>query len=232
MEKINDMEIHDLCLYLREEKVLVLSDIHMGYEEAMNKEGVLVPRFQYKETIKRLTEITKGLDIDKIIILGDIKHEFGIISETEWRHTLTLLDFLQDKCKEIILIRGNHDTILGPIAKKRDVEVVDSYVIGNKFFCHGDKVLENDSEVVIIGHEHPAISLEDNGRVEKFKCFLKGKHGGKELVVLPSFNVVTEGTNISNEKMLSPYLQQDLSSFETWLVSDKVYYFGKVKDLM
>ena len=64
----------------------------------------------------------------EIIINGDIKHEFGTISEQEWRHTLRLLDFLSRYCDEVILIKGNHDMILGPIAKKRNVKVLEYYV--------------------------------------------------------------------------------------------------------
>ena len=58
-----------------------------------------------------------------------MKHEFGTISEQEWRDALKLLDYFGQHCDEIILIKGNHDTILGPIAKKRNVKVLDHFVI-------------------------------------------------------------------------------------------------------
>jgi len=124
------MEMIDLALYT--DNILIIADTHIGYEEALNKQGILIPRFQFKEIIKRLEHIfavLKNKRIDKIIINGDVKHEFGTISEQEWRHTLQLLDFLSKHCKEIILIKGNHDTILGPIAKKRKVKVIDNYII-------------------------------------------------------------------------------------------------------
>jgi len=40
-----------------------------------------------------------------------------------------LLDFLGKNCDEVILVKGNHDTILGPIADKRRVRVVDGVVV-------------------------------------------------------------------------------------------------------
>src|SRR3989344_3848437 len=98
----------------------------------MNKQGLLVPRFQFEEIIKRLESIflrLKNKSIEKIIVNGDLKHEFGTISEQEWRLTLRLLDFLGKHCKEVILIKGNHDTILGPIAEKRNVRVLGHYLI-------------------------------------------------------------------------------------------------------
>ncbi|MFH1210632.1 MAG: metallophosphoesterase [archaeon] len=232
MEIVSGVEILDLSLYLKKENVLVLSDFHIGYEEALNKQGVFIPRFQFEEIIARLKKILDGLSLKMIVILGDVKHEFGTISETEWRNTLKLLDFLSGYCKEVILIKGNHDTILGPIAAKRNIKVKGSLVVGDFFLCHGDKIPKSFSQkFVVIGHEHPAVGLRKDSRVEVFKCFLKGNWDGKTLVVMPSFNLVTEGTDILKEDLLSPFLQQSLSRFEVFVVGDEVYYFGKVEDL-
>ncbi|MDP7197453.1 MAG: metallophosphoesterase, partial [SAR202 cluster bacterium] len=130
MKILNNIEMIDLALYIN--KTLIVTDFHIGYEEALNKQGVLMPRFQFEEIIKRLEKIflkLKNKKIDQIIINGDLKHEFGSISDQEWRLTLRLLDFLGKHCKEIILIKGNHDNILGPIARKRNVKVLDHYII-------------------------------------------------------------------------------------------------------
>lgn len=235
MEISKGLEIMDLCLYLKKEKTLVFADVHMGYEEALNKQGVLVPRFQYVETLKRLEKLLKGFEIKKIIINGDLKHEFGTISETEWRHTLGIIDFLFKYCRKIILIKGNHDTILGPIAKKRGLEIKRNYTAGKTMILHGDKIPKGEKfdsmKRLIIGHEHPAISLHKDGRLEKFKCFLKGKWKKKELIVMPSFNLVTEGNDVLKEKLLSPFLKQDIDNFKVFIVSEGVYGFGTVKDI-
>ncbi|MBU4015741.1 hypothetical protein KJ878_06140 [Patescibacteria group bacterium] len=53
---IKGIEIIDLGLLLNQEKILVFADFHIGYEEALNKQGILVPRFQFKDVIKRLKE--------------------------------------------------------------------------------------------------------------------------------------------------------------------------------
>ncbi|GAJ17959.1 unnamed protein product, partial [marine sediment metagenome] len=73
--------------------------------------------------------------------------------------------------------------------------------------------------------------LREKARVEVFKCFLKGKYNRKVLIVQPSFNLVTEGTDITKEKLISPFLQQELRNFECYIVADKVYRFGKLKNL-
>ena len=139
MELVKGIESADMGIYF--DNILVISDIHIGYEEALNKQGYLVPRFGFSEIIKRLDKIFSEVKrVDKVVLNGDLKHEFGKISETEWRHTLRLLDYLGRKCKEIILIKGNHDTILGPIAKKRNVRIEDSVKVKDKLIVHGDVI--------------------------------------------------------------------------------------------
>jgi hypothetical protein len=171
-----------------------------------------------------------------IVMLGDIKHEFGTISRQEWRDTLNLLDYLMSKVGKIVLIKGNHDTILGPLADKKDLVVRESFFIDNILFCHGHKLIDEKSAIfikaktIIIGHEHPAIGLRDGPRVEKYKCFLLGKFKNKKLIVMPSFNFVTEGTDVLQEKLLSPFIE-NIYNFEAFVVGDKVYKFGKVSSL-
>ena len=228
------IKIIDLCLYLKKEKILVIGDVHIGYEEALNKQGILMPRFQFPELIKRLEKIVKDLEVKEVILIGDLKHEFGTISETEWRHTLQFLDFLFKFTKKIILIRGNHDTILGPIADKRGLEIKDYYKVKDVYFCHGDLISDDNdfkkSKIIVIGHVHPAVSLKER-RVETYKCFLKGRWKRKILIVMPSFNLVTEGVDILKEELLSPFLHQNLDDFDVYIVEDKVYEFGKLKNI-
>lgn len=235
MRITDTIEIIDTALLI-DKSVLVIADPHIGYDEYLNKKGVLVPRTHFKETIQRLEKIlsrTKGLK--KIVINGDLKHEFGRISETEWRNTLKLLDFLSKHAPELVLLKGNHDTILGPIAQKRNLMVTHAEKIKDILIVHGDAIPDNDLlrgiKTVIIGHEHPAITVRDTARVEKYKCFLKGTWKRKTLIVQPSFNPLVEGTDMVSESKLSPLLKGNLKEFEVFIVSDDVYYFGKLNDL-
>ncbi|MBI2101288.1 metallophosphoesterase [Candidatus Woesearchaeota archaeon] len=236
MKILPNIEIVDLALYF--DSTLVIADAHIGYEEALNKQGILVPRLQFDEMVKKMGSIfkaLKGKTIKTIVINGDLKHEFGTISEQEWRNTLKFLDLLAKHCQEIVLVKGNHDTILGPIAKKRNVKVVDNVIIGNVLVTHGDKIPDKKTlkgaSTIIIGHEHPAVSLKEGARVEKVKCFLKGRYKGKCLIAQPSFNTMIEGTNLLRDIILSPFLKQNLDNFEVYVVEDEVYGFGKVGKL-
>jgi len=235
MEILEGVEVIDLALFVKKHKTLIIADVHLGFEEALNKQGVFVPRFQFREIISRLKPILEKAKPYTIIINGDLKHEFGSISEQEWLETLGILDFLSGHCKKIVLVRGNHDTILGPIADKRNVEVRDYVVLGSLYVCHGHKIPENagflKAKSVIIAHEHPAVSIREYPRSELFKCYLKGKYKNKQLIVMPSFNLVTEGTDVLKEELLSPFLKKGIGSFDVFVVEDKIYDFGKLSDL-
>jgi len=229
MKIFKNIEIVDLGLLYKNN--LILSDLHVGFEEALNKQGILIPRFQFDDLFKRLKGTLEKVEIKRIIINGDLKHEFGTVSDQEWRDSLRLIDLFLEY-GEVILVKGNHDTILGPIAKKRNVKIVDYFKIDDICILHGNKVLEDlDCRTLIIGHDHPVVSLREDSRVEKYKCFLKGKWKDKNLIVMPSFNLLVEGSDVLKEKLLSPYLEQDLSEFEVFVIGDKVYKFGVLKEI-
>ena len=123
------LEMVGLSLWWPEEKTLIVSDLHLGAEEQLQQQGLLLPKFQIKSVLEQFEEILKKIKIlpKKIIINGDLKHEFGRILPQEWKEILTLIDFLLEHSRELILVKGNHDIILGPIAEKRQVKIVTAY---------------------------------------------------------------------------------------------------------
>jgi putative SbcD/Mre11-related phosphoesterase len=256
LEVLPGIRIVGLTLWLEREKTIVFSDTHLGYEEYLNKQGILVPRFQYKEIIEHLKEVLSETRPERIVINGDLKHEFGRISEQEWSEVMRFLDFL--KGYEVILVRGNHDNILGPIASQLALNasaakraqgggermlhkrgpipalVVPNFKLNKKLITHGnsipDKKTLEEITSIIIGHDHPALGLREEGRVEKIKCFLTGKWKDKNLIAVPSFNFVTEGVDVLKETLLSPMLKnQNLDEFTAIGVEKKeILDFGKL----
>ena len=134
----------------------------------------------------------------------------------------------------VILVKGNHDTILGPIAKKKNVEIKDYVIIDNICILHGHKIFnicfDKYIKTIIIAHEHPAITLSKEGKSEKYKCWLVGKWYNKKLIVMPSFMPFPVGSNITTDK-LSPFLKDSIKNFEVYVIGDRIYYFGKLKDI-
>ncbi len=226
MKILDSIEIVDLALKYR--NFLIIGDLHLGLEGSFIESGVMFPVNQLNNTIKKIEKIIKKAKPKKIIINGDLKDEFGTISNQEWKDTAKLITFLKEKT-ELILIKGNHDTILAPIAKKFNLPLRQRFDIDDISIAHGDIVVKNLRKTIIIGHEHPAISFKERPD-EKYKCFLLGKYKKHNLIVMPSFNLLIEGSDITKEENLSPYIKNILN-FEVFVVQDKIYKFGKLKDI-
>ncbi|MFA5258945.1 MAG: metallophosphoesterase [Candidatus Pacearchaeota archaeon] len=266
LEKVEIRYLQD-ALFI-DNSILVLGDLHIGYEENITKSGIF-PRIQFKEIIEKLNSIfwnlaMEGKKVKKVIILGDLKHEFSKISEAEWSETLKLLDYLDEKViktkindknssvnnfkkienERIILVKGNHDNILGPIAKKREVKLVDYYIYKGIGFMHGNKLYKScfeKSRVLILGHLHPAITLCDNYKREKYKCFLKGNFEKKEVYIIPSFSPISFGYDLKNLKKSKHdkgflFINDiNLEKFNVIIYNKrerKEYNFGKLKKLL
>ncbi|MBI1968498.1 metallophosphoesterase [Candidatus Woesearchaeota archaeon] len=231
MEISPHLRIIGLALWWEAEKLLIINDLHIGYEEALQQKGVLVPRFQLREIQQMLQQIFQHVQPEMLIINGDLKHEFGRILRQEWTEILAFFDFLAEHTKKIVLIKGNHDVIIGPLAERKGVEVVKELRIGDTLIIHGDAVVQTDAKRLIIGHEHPAVTLREGSKREKYKCFLRGKWKRKELIVMPSFNPLLEGTDILKEQLLSPFLTE-IKDFDVFIVGkENAFAFGKVGGL-
>ncbi|MBS3093835.1 metallophosphoesterase [Candidatus Pacearchaeota archaeon] len=247
-KKTNNIKIqylHD-CILIQNQ-ILVIGDIHIGYDEHFDGRAIF-PGMQLDEIIDKLNGIfsylkSRDILIKKIILLGDVKHDFGQISDIEWRETLQFLDFLKKNSEEVVVIRGNHDTILEPILYKRDIKLRDFYKLKingkNICFLHGNKLfkqcLDKQTAYLFFGHLHPAIVLEDPYKSEKFKCFLEGTWKNKQVFVLPSFSSWSYGYEITepNDRKFFVIDHKTLLSFNVILYDSREqipYNFGKVKN--
>ncbi|MEF8832531.1 MAG: metallophosphoesterase [Candidatus Thermoplasmatota archaeon] len=206
-----------LALYFQDLKALVISDLHLGLEALMADSGVYMPKFQLSEMKENLKEISQKKDFDKIIVCGDIKHEFSETSYQEKKEVEEFIEFSQTLAEEIYLVKGNHDNyLIYPVKRYPEVSLKDSFFFKGVNFIHGHEKLEGinrlDTEYLVIGHEHPALSLTDEiGAREKIRCFLYGEmKNGTKLVVMPAFSRLAQGSQMNqvrDEDILSPILK-------------------------
>ena len=121
-------------------------------------------------------------------------------------------------------------------AKKKNVELLDSLKLGTTLLVHGHEVPDNEviknAKTIIIGHEHPAIGLKDGGRTERLKCFLVGKNNGRDMIIMPSLNLLTEGTDILDDIPFTPKIKSGFNEFKAYgTIEDKILDFGKIKSI-
>lgn len=175
-------------LYFPEHGILAVGDLHLGYDYMIQQSGILIPERQIEEIIKELKDIFDKLKykkqkLNKIVFIGDIKHSFAY----EWKekdYFNKVIDFLQKNFKEeeIILIKGNHDTIDYTYKEKLKDYYINkdiAFAHGNKFFI---KLFEPNIKTIVLGHIHPSIILSDKQRIkkERYKCFLAGRFKTKK----------------------------------------------------
>ena len=203
------------ALYLEDLNMVAIADLHLGYETISSEHGVFVPRVQLEKSLHVMRGIINKRKADRIIIVGDLKHEFSKTSYHEYKEVSSFLDFLSVHFKEIIIVRGNHDTFIQRIARKYNALVCDEFAEENYLLLHGHKdvdIRKKEQSTIILAHEHPSIALfTEVGVKEKLNCFLYGHTHGKNLVVLPAFSYFAEGSDINlipKEELLSPLLRK------------------------
>lgn len=231
-------------LFFPEKGILVVGDLHLGFEYQIQQSGFLVPETQVKEIEEELRKIFEEIKkrkfkTKKIIFLGDIKHSFSY-KWKEKNYFDEIISFLKNYIneKDIILIKGNHDTIDYSFGDK----LKDYFISNDLAFCHGDKffpeVFAKKINTIVIGHLHPSIILSDEQGIkrEKYKCFLVGKFKNKKIIILPSFLATVEGMTINSIEEYEGYFsiipKKNLINFEIFAIErDEVYDFGKIKDI-
>lgn len=243
MKISDDLEIVDNlpALFVKSIDAIVIADLHLGFEGIAAEQGVFIPKTQYKEEIEMMKKIIKLRKAEKIILLGDIKHEFSETTYHEFKEVSDFLNFLKDNFKEIFILKGNHDNFIFYVAKKLKIDVYEDIEIGDYFFSHGHKDIELKNiraKNIVIAHEHPVIALYDEiGGKEVVKCFLFGKIENKNLIVLPAFSPLSYGSEINiNEDFLSPILQKAKNKIYEFIAigvdeDAGILKFGKIKNL-
>jgi len=190
--------------WLERERLLVISDLHLGYAWAQRYDGQLMPVSAPDDTVSRVEVLCREYCPAQIILLGDIVHRALPVQgiESELRDLIAAVEQLQ-VCPAFIL--GNHDRHLQRLFTKNGFQqkIQEDLAIGRFEFRHGDGPnalsslddLRVNNRCLFMGHEHPAISLGDGVASHmKCPCFLVSDH----VIVLPAFSRWAAGTSINS----------------------------------
>jgi putative SbcD/Mre11-related phosphoesterase len=193
----------DFALFLREERALIISDLHLGFEGALAEQGVSIPRFQRRVVLERLGRMLDRVKAEKVVVAGDFKHEFSRNLTDEWIEVKQVLRFLRDRVTPV-LVRGNHDNYLATILGDLNLALLDRADLGGFTIVHGHEEVST-LHPIVMGHEHPAVKLKDElGAVVSVPAFLVTDR----LIVLPAFSPLALGVDVSSYPYLSPILNR------------------------
>ena len=244
-------------VFFPKQGILAVGDLHLGYEEMLKSQGMVIPFNQVQIVKEELTRVfndikENGEELKKVVLLGDIKHHFSF-QKGEKFEVRKIMGFLKKYLEEenIVLIKGNHEKFELDKRKHYDYYIEktgegggkEDKSKGNIAFLHGHKsfpeLFDKNVKCIVMGHLHPAVLLEDEQGIkrEKYKCHLIGNFKGKKTFVLPSFFPFIEGSEIEDmdyEGKTPPIIPlKKLRDFNVYVPSGEnleVYGFGKFKD--
>jgi putative SbcD/Mre11-related phosphoesterase len=217
------------CLLVHDD-TLLFSDTHLGLEEHRERLGIHIPYPITEYVIDCIVNPVKELACKRVIILGDVKHEFGRPSNDEWYSLKRLVYLLRKNGAELEVVRGNHDNYIVYILKELNVRIHDPYLIDRgMLLVHGHNSIDtqimkdNDVRCIVLGHEHPSIVLKDDvGTKHRFKAFLYGRveydKSNVSIMVLPSLSPLAYGNPLNENPIIkSPILREYNSMLDEFI---------------
>jgi uncharacterized protein len=138
-------------------KYLVVSDLHIGFEEKFRGAGVALEP-QIKAMLTEITQLIEDHKITDVLVAGDVKSGVDRILPSEWDNVPKFFDSILARCRASV-IPGNHDGGLKHILPA-GVELLDinGTLVGGNLILHGHtRPLRKFSNCkrIFMGHLHP-----------------------------------------------------------------------------
>ncbi|MEZ5871632.1 MAG: ligase-associated DNA damage response endonuclease PdeM [Nitratireductor sp.] len=204
---------HAGCLYWPQEKLLVVSDLHLEKGSSLARRGLMIPPYDTAKTLELLALCIARWQPEVVVSLGDSFHDERAD------------DRLPDVYREMlaacmggrhwIWISGNHDPHppegLGGTA-------ADVLAVGAITFRH--EPLRNAGAGEISGHLHPQARIVRRGKSVRRRCFASD---GSRLI-MPAFGAFTGGLNIRDRAFDGFF---DEASFHAHVMGrERIYMIG------
>ena len=147
------------------DRVLVIADLHLGWEVTLARQGIHVPS-QVPRLLEKLRRILWETAAHKLILLGDIKHAVSKVELEEWRYVPEFFENLVKIVPDIQVVPGNHDgnleALVPPVVKIAKSEGI--VIWGSVGLMHGHawpKWALLGCKYLVMGHLHPVVAFTD-----------------------------------------------------------------------
>lgn len=208
------------ALWMERDQVLVVSDLHLGYAWAQRHGGQLIPLSARDDSLSALVALQEDYRPQTFVLLGDIVQR--AVQVAELKSQLNEIVSELSRRSRLVLVRGNHDGHLERLLDRTGAtaELVDRFDAGEHVLVHGDNDIEVGEQTrVIMGHEHPAVRLNDGVATSlKCPCFLVNER----VVVLPAFSSWAAGSPVGDGAFLSPIARRTPFSHAVAIVGQRL----------
>lgn len=237
--------IPEEAVLMVDRKIMVIADLHIGIEKELKDFGLNVSSQTQKMT-DRAVKLCKEYKPEKIILLGDIKHN---IPSSTVQERKDVKSFLRDikRYGETHLVSGNHD---GNIEKLVSKDVLVHSFGGLKIkdigFIHGHRWPRKEvmkCNQIIMAHTHPTIQFSDRLGYKTYEpCWIKARFVKKKLkekypnsddpklLVIPPFNPLCGGIAVNKDGVVGPIGKiMDIQNSKVYLLDGS--FLGKVRNI-
>lgn len=168
------------ALYWVEQRMLLISDVHLGKISHFRKHGSALPDGAIYKNFLKLDNVVEYFNPETICFLGDLFHS---TLNNEWQ---LFADWVSATRLPIVLVAGNHDIISPYKYDDLGVKIVSEWVLDGFLLTHHPE--ERDEVFTLSGHIHPSVLLSGKGRqFIKLPCFFRSP----SQMILPAFGEFT-----------------------------------------
>ncbi|QBY01197.1 ligase-associated DNA damage response endonuclease PdeM [Rhodophyticola sp. CCM32] len=184
------------ALWWREERLLCVSDLHLGKSERMARRGgPILPPYEVQDTLMRLERDLAATTPECVICLGDSFDDLTAAQALQDEMITWLATLMAGR--RWIWIEGNHDA--GPV--DLGGTHLASHRTGPLTFRH---IAKPGASAEISGHYHPKAQLPTRARRITRPCFLLDQ----ARLILPAYGTYTGGLR-SSDPALSGLMAAD-----------------------
>ncbi|HZH39117.1 MAG TPA: metallophosphoesterase, partial [Bacillales bacterium] len=205
-------------------RYLVVSDIHIGFEDKINRKGVFIdPKKNVDELLEVLSNTINKTQIDNLIILGDLKSSVSVITKSEWNNVPFFIDSLSKLCN-IYLVPGNHDgNIIHLVSNNVNLMSVKGMEINNILLTHGHAIptIGNNINKIVTGHLHPILIKEGN--------ILNGQKVWIKIILKKNQKVSKNITRENPERQIEFIIIPHFNNYLNHHVGSTIEYYSKGK---
>lgn len=177
----------ELAVWIPDERVVLLSDVHLGKGAFFRQHGLAVPDGAFADDLQRLTDLVQQTGAD-LCVVGDLVHAGH---NQEWSRFAEVRSTWQ---VNVTLVAGNHDTYARTHAEALGLTVVDHLVLGDVLLQHhpNEHWAVSECSHRICGHRHPSVTLNGPARQSvRSRCFHLQVTPESSTLILPGFGRFT-----------------------------------------
>jgi metallophosphoesterase superfamily enzyme len=214
-----------------QQDLLVFSDLHLEKGSFLSQFANPLPRFDSKDTIKRMSLLMQRYDCQHVVCLGDSLHDANALKRM-LQDDLTRLNTLVKSVSKWTWVLGNHDPnipleVLGERApylllqnvllvhepENLEVEIIP----GEALLPQKQALAWQAANAQIIGHYHPKSSHKLANRKVTGKSFVCDE----SIVLMPAFGKYTGGLDIDDEAFADVFSRKRAQVYLSYL--QKIY---------